>query len=215
MNKPAATAKREIWNKVRWINIAGVSYDVISELALRYDLHPLSLEDVLHGRKNARSKADYYTKHLFVHVLAHTLGKQEDDPDELGMLHTDEPKPIMSTRTSSTYVNRNEVSELDDGRQGSWMKRRSRMSSSGSGTAGSSGWYDGKDLEQRAGMGEGQRKKPLFRNSLTPSGRAKAANQQAIEELKKGFGRVYVQVASIWIFLLRDGECVRLVLGTH
>ncbi|KAF8607725.1 hypothetical protein BDV93DRAFT_519744 [Ceratobasidium sp. AG-I] len=219
VNKPAATAKREIWNKVRWINIAGVSWDVISALALRYDLHPLSIEDVLHGRKNARSKADYYTKHLFVHVLAHTLGRQEgDDPDELEMLQTDEPKSMMSARTSSTYVDRNEAPELDDGRnrQGSWMKRRqSRMSSSGSGAAGGPGWYDGKDLEQRAGTGEGQRKKPSIRNSLTPSGRAKAANQRAIDELKKGFGRVYVKVASVWIFLLRDGTIVSISQDTQ
>ena len=36
-------------------------------------MHPLSIEDLLH-RSHARSKADYYPKHLFIRVLCHTLG---------------------------------------------------------------------------------------------------------------------------------------------
>ncbi|KAI6136115.1 hypothetical protein F5141DRAFT_996716 [Pisolithus sp. B1] len=69
--------EREGWVKVRWINICGVSWDVISTLALHYDLHPLAVEDVLHRRSHLRSKADYYPKHLFIQVLSHTLY----DPD--------------------------------------------------------------------------------------------------------------------------------------
>lgn len=42
------------------------------------DLHPLSLESVLQHRGNARSKADYYTKHLFLRVLCHTLSEDDD-----------------------------------------------------------------------------------------------------------------------------------------
>lgn len=42
------------------------------------DMHPLALEDVLHFRKNARSKADYYMKHLFLRVLCHTLCSDEE-----------------------------------------------------------------------------------------------------------------------------------------
>lgn len=37
------------------------------------DLHPLSIEDLLH-RSHARSKADYYPKHMFIRILCHTLG---------------------------------------------------------------------------------------------------------------------------------------------
>jgi hypothetical protein len=85
---------REPWVKVRWINIGGVSWDVISALALKYgnartrdyhflsrsdpdaffkEMHPLSVEDILHRRGHALSKADYYPKHLFIRVLCHTL----------------------------------------------------------------------------------------------------------------------------------------------
>lgn len=60
---------RGLWNKVRWINVSGVSWDILSALRQRYDLHPLSLDAVINGRDNARSKADYYAKHLFIHIL--------------------------------------------------------------------------------------------------------------------------------------------------
>ncbi|KAL0952003.1 hypothetical protein HGRIS_008654 [Hohenbuehelia grisea] len=69
---------REPWVKVRWINIAGISWDVLSALALKYELHPLALEDILHQRDQNRSKADYYAKHLFLRVLCHHLGNVED-----------------------------------------------------------------------------------------------------------------------------------------
>lgn len=88
---------RQSWVKVRWINIGGISWDVIKTVALAYgtsiilapglsninswhvDLHPLALEDVLHQRPQARSKADYYLKHLFIRVLRHTLREEDDE----------------------------------------------------------------------------------------------------------------------------------------
>ena len=49
------------------------------------DMHPLSVEDLLHHRTgHALSKADYYPKHLFIRVLCHTLGStasQGSGPD--------------------------------------------------------------------------------------------------------------------------------------
>jgi Mg2+ and Co2+ transporter CorA len=214
VNSPNATAKREIWNKVRWINIAGVSWDVISALAIRYNLHPLAIEDVLHARRNARSKADYYTRHLFIHVLTHKLGKQEDDPEEIEeMMRTDEPVP-MSTRASTMTTDRHGFSESGDEAdaarrgQAGWFGRRRRerrsILASADGREGS-GWTHGKDLE-RAGMGDEAPRRPRLRDTLIAARRAKVANEKAIDELKKGFGRVCVDVASAWIFLFRDGE---------
>ncbi|EJF56321.1 hypothetical protein DICSQDRAFT_175003 [Dichomitus squalens LYAD-421 SS1] len=54
-------------------DVGGISWDVIRALALKYDLHPLAVEDVLHQRGHTRSKADYYPQHLFVRILVHTL----------------------------------------------------------------------------------------------------------------------------------------------
>ncbi|EPQ53988.1 hypothetical protein GLOTRDRAFT_130378 [Gloeophyllum trabeum ATCC 11539] len=77
---PAASA-RHSWVKVRWINVSGISWDVMSTLAVKYSLHPLALEDILSQRGNAASKADYYTKHLFLRILRHTVDNDRDAED--------------------------------------------------------------------------------------------------------------------------------------
>jgi hypothetical protein len=41
------------------------------------DLHPLALEDVLNGNPHTRSKADYYSRHLFLRVLCHDLAADD------------------------------------------------------------------------------------------------------------------------------------------
>ncbi|KAJ7765334.1 magnesium transporter [Mycena metata] len=79
MNDPTAS-EREPWVKVRWINIAGLSWDVVKAISIKYDLHPLALEDVFHSHSRARSKVDYYVRHLFLRVLCHELGDQDQDP---------------------------------------------------------------------------------------------------------------------------------------
>ncbi|KAL6745645.1 hypothetical protein V8C86DRAFT_3150920 [Haematococcus lacustris] len=50
--------ERPQWSRVRWINIDGMSWDVIKALALKFDLHPLAVEDVIHIPQ--RIKADFY-----------------------------------------------------------------------------------------------------------------------------------------------------------
>lgn len=106
--------KPKPWAKCRWINIGGVSWDVIKALAGRYGksnaiassqasltrdtaLHPLAIEDVLHHEhKGGRSKADYYSKHLFLRVICHELR----DPHDTSPRHyapgprTSSPEPI-------------------------------------------------------------------------------------------------------------------------
>ncbi|KAH9948220.1 cora-like Mg2+ transporter protein-domain-containing protein [Amylocystis lapponica] len=95
LRDPSASRK-EPWVKVRWINVGGISWDVISALALKYDMHPLALEDLLHQRGNARSKADYYPKHLFLRVLRHSLVADDDintpDPSMTDLPRSDSPE---------------------------------------------------------------------------------------------------------------------------
>ena len=56
---------RPEWSALRWIAVHGTSWDVLRALALKYDLHPLAVEDVLHiGGGAARSKSDYYKVRL-------------------------------------------------------------------------------------------------------------------------------------------------------
>lgn len=42
------------------------------------DLHPLALEDVFHARRQTRSKADYYSQHLFLRILCHELADEDE-----------------------------------------------------------------------------------------------------------------------------------------
>ncbi|KAF8167595.1 hypothetical protein B0H34DRAFT_23363 [Crassisporium funariophilum] len=63
--------------RVRWVNIGGIDWDVLSAVALKYNFHSLALEDILHERGHNHSKADYYPGHLFLRVLCHSLQLDE------------------------------------------------------------------------------------------------------------------------------------------
>ena len=79
------------------------------------DMHPLALEDVLHFRKNARSKADYYMKHLFLRVLCHTLCSDEELAETSGeSSFTDLPR--SSSPTPMEY-HEDEDASFDDMKQ--------------------------------------------------------------------------------------------------
>ena len=48
------------------------------------ELHPLALEDVLANRGgSARSKADYYSKHLSLRVQYHTVQSEDEESPQL------------------------------------------------------------------------------------------------------------------------------------
>ena len=55
------------------------------------DLHPLALEDIFHVRSQNRSKADYYSRHLFLRVLCHELAKKQPGSSDLPHL-----TPVLS-----------------------------------------------------------------------------------------------------------------------
>ncbi|GAA5980874.1 hypothetical protein JCM11641_004751 [Rhodosporidiobolus odoratus] len=81
---------RPEWAKVRWIHVNGLDWQVLKSLALYYDLHPLSLEDMLHhgSSSSTRSKVDYFKQHLFVSLIVHRTLEQsavavENMPEEV------------------------------------------------------------------------------------------------------------------------------------
>ncbi|OAV93580.1 hypothetical protein, variant [Puccinia triticina 1-1 BBBD Race 1] len=76
---PQEETSRPPWAAVRWINVNGLSWEVIKLLAIQYQLHPLAVEDCLHT--SARSKSEYYKQHLFVHAAVHTLEERSEWPD--------------------------------------------------------------------------------------------------------------------------------------
>ncbi|KAG0096463.1 hypothetical protein BGZ93_004495 [Podila epicladia] len=68
---------RPEWSKVRWININGMSWDVIKEISLTYDLHQLAVEDLLHVPQ--RTKVDIYPKQTYIACMLLTLMEILDD----------------------------------------------------------------------------------------------------------------------------------------
>ncbi|CAI9635588.1 unnamed protein product [Alternaria burnsii] len=71
---------REDWVTCRWINVNGLSWDVVRLLGAKQKLHSLAIEDLLHTRN--RTKADWYPEHVFVLLtLQRLLRKNEGVTD--------------------------------------------------------------------------------------------------------------------------------------
>ncbi|KAG0211138.1 hypothetical protein BGX28_008448 [Mortierella sp. GBA30] len=68
---------RPYWSKVRWININGMSWDVIKEISTKYDLHHLAVEDLLHVPQ--RTKVDVYPKQTYIACALLTLMEEAED----------------------------------------------------------------------------------------------------------------------------------------
>ena len=58
---------RPQWALCRWININGLSWDVIKSLGAEKGLHRLAIEDLL--SHNQRTKADWYSDHTYSRLL--------------------------------------------------------------------------------------------------------------------------------------------------
>lgn len=59
----------------RWINVEGRNIQLLREIALKFNLHPLSIEDVIFGNHATRPKAEYFSNALFVTLPLHSLGE--------------------------------------------------------------------------------------------------------------------------------------------
>ncbi|KAF9446278.1 hypothetical protein P691DRAFT_733595 [Macrolepiota fuliginosa MF-IS2] len=72
---------------VRWINIGGLDWDILSSLTLRYHVHSLALEDVLQEQGHIQSKVDYYPDHLFLRILCHSVCPPDECEDHVHLGH--------------------------------------------------------------------------------------------------------------------------------
>ncbi|GJJ13365.1 hypothetical protein Clacol_007617 [Clathrus columnatus] len=181
--------QKEPWAKVRWIHVAGLSWDVISKLALAYELHPLSLEDVLQDdRKLNRSKADYFKKHLFLRVLCHSVDDYEDSSSNImDIPRTTSPLPL--SKPSSVH-NKPLLAENHPGlnrilHRGSFKRNTS---------------FD-EELEQG-------HEPPPYDEVESRTNSAEEA-MFAVQKLKAGL-RVNVVRRNLYMFLFRDGTLITL-----
>ncbi|KAJ3782239.1 magnesium transporter [Lentinula aff. detonsa] len=194
---------RQTWAKVRWINIGGLSWDVVKAISLKYDIHPLALEDVFHTRSQTRSKVDYYNKHLFLRILCHELG----DPNG-------EPKTVESAAYGSTLTDGPRSSSplpFEDG-EGYEMIEKGDKSTFGSsfGSRKSNLRHRGGRNKKEKDLEEGSLKRAPSLFSLTQNTETRQQRREeevSIAALKKG-ERVVVDVSPMHIFLFRDGTVI-------
>lgn len=77
--KDYLTLPQEDWAQVRWINVNGLSWDVIKELGKYKNLHRLAIEDLMNTRN--RTKADWYHDHTFVVLPLQRLVNVQEEHD--------------------------------------------------------------------------------------------------------------------------------------
>ncbi|KAI1338253.1 hypothetical protein F5Y15DRAFT_388190 [Xylariaceae sp. FL0016] len=65
------------WVKCRWINVNGLSWDVIQALGNYKNLHRLAIEDIMNTRN--RTKADWYQDHAFLVLTCMKLVRLFDE----------------------------------------------------------------------------------------------------------------------------------------
>lgn len=77
---------RPEWSKVRWINVDGLADpDVLRAFAVKYDLHPLAIEDVLHTPQ--RPKVETYPSHGETHGRVFVIARMLKMIGEGALLH--------------------------------------------------------------------------------------------------------------------------------
>ncbi|CAG7853903.1 SubName: Full=Related to Mg2 transporter protein, CorA-like {ECO:0000313/EMBL:CCA67920.1} [Serendipita indica DSM 11827] len=196
--------------KVRWINIAGISWDVISALALKYQLHPLSIEDIMHSGPTTRSKADYYQRHLFLHVLCHALHSKRSSPLDAKYLAEEADAATTSGSEDSeetTVTDGGTEAEEEESNRRALLRRVTRRGKR----------RRTKSVDTEASAGNSQSRMGSMRWSeavglLSPEGRRRQARVAKLEALKKR-DRVRVLVSNAFFFLFKDGTVISLHQG--
>ncbi|KAJ3503240.1 hypothetical protein NLJ89_g8521 [Agrocybe chaxingu] len=195
--------KRDPWVKVRWINIGGISWDVIKALAIKYDLHPLALEDVVKGNPRTRSKADYYTQHLFLRVLCHQLAEGEQNPGITGPERTTSPEPLEDEYdTPSPTEEKVDDERTQLGSSTSLRRRKNPVLPTSQ--------KDVKFSSMSSAESPNSLAKLLMRESAAKAARETRQKEEASLKAVKHGERVEVDVSSMFLFLFRDGTVISL-----
>ncbi|OJD17867.1 hypothetical protein AJ78_02039 [Emergomyces pasteurianus Ep9510] len=75
--RPFLNKEREPWVLCRWINVNGLSWDVVSLLASHKGLHRLAIEDLLHSVN--RTKVDWFSDNTFIVLAMQKLVKLQSN----------------------------------------------------------------------------------------------------------------------------------------
>ncbi|KAJ5101849.1 hypothetical protein NUU61_004071 [Penicillium alfredii] len=107
--EPFLAREREPWVQCRWINVNGLSWDVIKTLGNHKRLHRLAIEDLVHTTN--RTKADWYSDHAFVVLTLQKLVKLQEENSDFESEEEDSTGGWMSKeRKSSVASDKSSVS---------------------------------------------------------------------------------------------------------
>lgn len=109
---PFLAREREPWVQCRWINVNGLSWDVIRILGSYKGLHRLSIEDLIHTSN--RTKVDWYSDHAFVLLTLQKLVKMHEHSSDSG----EDENHSMSRERSSSSVSGKPVSIRQPSKRG-------------------------------------------------------------------------------------------------
>ncbi|TGO21608.1 hypothetical protein BPAE_0210g00130 [Botrytis paeoniae] len=84
--------EQEEWIKCRWVNVNGLSWDVIQAIGSKKKLHRLAIEDMVN--LNNRTKADWYTDHTYVVLTLQKLVHLHPDKDSDSESDSDDEEDI-------------------------------------------------------------------------------------------------------------------------
>ncbi|KAF2259267.1 hypothetical protein CC78DRAFT_537202 [Lojkania enalia] len=124
---------RDSWVACRWINVNGLSWDVIRALGNHKGLHRLAIEDLMNT--GGRTKADWYSDQAFVLLTLSKLVRLPSDDSDSSDSEDDEPrKPRRLTnkkqKQSQSFLQRLKRrfgSESDDRDvEGSWPSKEEK-----------------------------------------------------------------------------------------
>ncbi|CAG8981172.1 hypothetical protein HYALB_00013584 [Hymenoscyphus albidus] len=93
---------QESWVKCRWINVNGLSWDVIQALGKHKKLHRLAIEDMINT--NNRTKADWYTDHTFIVLTLQKLVHLHPEGSESESESEDERSTIGRKRKRKGFI---------------------------------------------------------------------------------------------------------------
>ncbi|KAL4891293.1 hypothetical protein BDV59DRAFT_183001 [Aspergillus ambiguus] len=101
---PFLEREREPWVQCRWINVNGLSWDVISALGNQKGLHRLAIEDLVNTTN--RTKVDWYSDHAYIVLTLQKLVKLVEETSESDDESHDGQTTSISERRSSSVSNR-------------------------------------------------------------------------------------------------------------
>ncbi|KAG7691524.1 hypothetical protein KL915_005271 [Ogataea haglerorum] len=108
---------RPLWSHVRWINVNGLSWEAISTIGKHYNLHRLSIEDMIDTPQ--RTKVDLYPNHLFTVLPLIKVVRTNRPRDAAGNRHAsaDDSKSLNSRASSLNTVEMTLSERISDERK--------------------------------------------------------------------------------------------------